>query len=232
MVVADAWGRTASCIMDILVEDAEPPVVTCPWVNQVSAPFDQEGVVVRWDELRVSDNNAVVSTVVSHPSGSVFHVGDTLVVATVEDASGNQATCSFNISVLQSADPALSRASSSVDTVSVVAGSTTGVLALLGIAAFVILVLLRRQHVDKAPQNWTEIFALMDQFKDKESKMGTESGPIAPREISWRAIRLLHELGRGAFGVVSQGLLQETVSMPGYMVAVKSLFPNGQVRGN
>jgi len=192
----------------------------------VSLSVGQDEVAVRWDDLRVSDNDAVASVRVAPPSGSLFPVGDTRVFATVEDASGNQASCNFTVSILPSTDASLSQNKGETNT-AVIAGSVTGVLVMLAIFAIVLVALQRRQrNVNKAPQNWAEIFALMDQFK---VLAGHGPGPVAPREINQKAIRLLHELGRGAFGLVSQGLLQETVSLPGYMVAVKSLLPSGQV---
>jgi len=36
---------------------------------------------------------------------------------------------------------------------------------------------------------------------------------------------LLDELGKGAFGLVSKGILKESAAVPGYLVAVKSLLP-------
>lgn len=46
--------------------------------------------------------------------------------------------------------------------------------------------------------------------------------PTVPRELSRAHLTLLNELGKGAFGVVSKGLLKETRN-PGYLVAVKTL---------
>lgn len=36
-----------------------------------------------------------------------------------------------------------------------------------------------------------------------------------PREINREAVRLLDELGKGAFGLVSKGILQESARVPG-----------------
>ena len=59
----------------------------------------------------------------------------------------------------------------------------------------------------------------MTQFKENEADA------CVPREIARPALRIVSELGRGAFGLVSKGLLQESPSIPGFLVAVKSLIP-------
>jgi hypothetical protein len=45
--------------------------------------------------------------------------------------------------------------------------------------------------------NHTDIFNLMEQFKNGEG-----DGPVMPRELDRRHIRILEELGKGAFGLV------------------------------
>ena len=59
---------------------------------------------------------------------------------------------------------------------------------------------------------------MMDQFQSHSGE-----GPIFPREIARGAVSLLDELGKGAFGLVYKGIMREVASMPGYLVAVKSL---------
>ena len=91
------------------------------------------------------------------------------------------------------------------------------------ILAVVLLVIVRRMRAaSRAPQNWDEIFKLMDQFSDEDAE-----GPRIPREINRSALKLLGELGKGAFGIVYKGMLKEHANIPGYLVAVKSLHEKG-----
>ena len=59
---------------------------------------------------------------------------------------------------------------------------------------------------------------MMDQFQSHSGE-----GPIFPREIARGAVSLLDELGKGAFGLVFKAVLKESMHMPGYLVAAKSL---------
>ncbi|EDQ90821.1 uncharacterized protein MONBRDRAFT_15557, partial [Monosiga brevicollis MX1] len=54
-----------------------------------------------------------------------------------------------------------------------------------------------------------------------------EDGPRVPRELGRSHVKLLDELGRGAFGIVYKALLEEP-GMPGYIVACKSLHEANQ----
>ena len=75
----------------------------------------------------------------------------------------------------------------------------------------VFVVLCRRRR--KA--SWTDILSQMHQL--------AESGGLAkPREIDRATLKLLpRELGRGNFGIVYKGMLQESPIAPAFMVAVK-----------
>jgi hypothetical protein len=131
------------------------------------------------------------------------------------DASKNTASCSFNVMV---AAPTVTQATTAAsdNPASLYGGAAAGAASLLVI---VIAALLVRRARRKQPQNWDEIFAAMEQFKDKAGA----DGPIVPREVVRGHITLLEELGKGAFGVVWKGLLKEEPKRPGYLVAAKSL---------
>ncbi len=62
----------------------------------------------------------------------------------------------------------------------------------------------------------------MDRFHDESQ---TPLTPIHPREVARSAMSIIHEIGQGKFGVVSEATLQETKSIPPYLVAVKALHP-------
>lgn len=112
----DPYGNVTTESFTVTVVDAEDPVITCP--GTVFAGCDP---VVNYTLPTVSDNcpGATVSLVSGPPSGSTFPPGITTVTYEGEDASGNTATCSFDVSVdTESTDPTSITAS----TVSVCAG--------------------------------------------------------------------------------------------------------------
>lgn len=84
--------------------DTTAPTLTMPDDMRVDAP-DSNGVVVEFT-VTASDNSDPNPTVVCTPaSGSTFPVGSTTVTCTATDASGNQASRSFTISVIDSSVP-------------------------------------------------------------------------------------------------------------------------------
>lgn len=95
--VSDASGNTATCIVQTQPDDNEAPTISCPG-NQSSCdpiftfntPFgnDNCGVVT----VTQTDNSGLIS-------GDTFPVGITTVEFTATDLVGNNASCSFDITV-------------------------------------------------------------------------------------------------------------------------------------
>lgn len=105
--ITDASGNTATCSFEVIVNDNEPPVVTCPADITVSNDPGDCGAIVSFTPT-ITDN-CPGSTVSSVPaSGSFFPVGTTLVTVTGTDASGNIVTCTFNVIVNDTEDPTIS----------------------------------------------------------------------------------------------------------------------------
>ncbi|MFN4081829.1 MAG: HYR domain-containing protein, partial [Saprospiraceae bacterium] len=95
----DAAGNTATCSFTVNVLDQEPPVITCPANFSVSTAPNQCGANVTYN-VGVSDNCPGVGTPsLSKISGSFFDKGATVVTASVSDAAGNSAACSFTVTV-------------------------------------------------------------------------------------------------------------------------------------
>jgi hypothetical protein len=94
-------GVSAPCTFTVTVQDLEAPVIACPAPMVVDAT-GPAGAVVPFT-VAATDNCGVA--IVSAPaSGSVFPIGDTLVQSTAMDASGNHASCSFNVHVKGAAE--------------------------------------------------------------------------------------------------------------------------------
>ncbi|WP_262708626.1 HYR domain-containing protein, partial [Hyunsoonleella flava] len=107
--VEDASGNTATCSFDVTVTDNEDPEITCPGNFNVNVDPATDGAIVTYTDPVGTDNNAsgtVTTTRIAGPaSGSLFPVGTTTVTFQVEDASGNTATCSFDVTVTDNEDP-------------------------------------------------------------------------------------------------------------------------------
>eukprot|EP00795_Rhopilema_esculentum_P001778 gene1778-16265_t len=86
--------------------DKEPPkVVRCPNVTQVVTP--NRVSVVTWTEPIFSDNKVVATITTSHRSGSFMAWGDYIVTYVASDASGNSASCTFELYVMRYMCPLL-----------------------------------------------------------------------------------------------------------------------------
>ncbi len=100
-VVTDATGNTATCSFAVTITDEEDPTISCPAPINVNVDAGICGAVVEFETPEVFDNSGEVTvTQIAGPvSGSEFPVGTTTVTFQVEDASGNTATCSFDVTV-------------------------------------------------------------------------------------------------------------------------------------
>jgi len=103
----DGSGNTTTCTFNITVEDAEPPVITCPADISVSIPGGNCSAIVNYPDPVVTDNcPGATFTVLSGPSsGDVLNPGNYAVELEAIDAAGNTATCTFNISVSETSVP-------------------------------------------------------------------------------------------------------------------------------
>ncbi|MFN8396141.1 MAG: HYR domain-containing protein [Bacteroidia bacterium] len=102
-VVTDASGNTASCSFNVTVLDGEAPVVSCPASLSVSSAPGQCNAVATYSASATDNCSATVS--LSPASGSVLPVGTTTVTATATDPSGNAATCTFTVTVVDNQAP-------------------------------------------------------------------------------------------------------------------------------
>lgn len=98
---------TASCAFNVIVQDTQPPSITCP-ADQTAVTDQsvcQTGAcqVVSFPAPMATDNCPGAGVVCSPPSGSCFPTGITTVTCTATDASSNAATCSFMVTSFDSA---------------------------------------------------------------------------------------------------------------------------------
>ena len=97
-IATDASGNTSSCSFNVTVTDNENPHISCPADIIVNTDPSACGTNINFN---VSTNDNCSANVVSTPaSGSFFPVGTTTVNSVTTDASGNTATCSFKVTVI------------------------------------------------------------------------------------------------------------------------------------
>ncbi|HYY98044.1 MAG TPA: SBBP repeat-containing protein, partial [Pyrinomonadaceae bacterium] len=87
--------------------DTTPPSISCPAPVNVSVEPGSCSAVVNY-AANASDDRPGVTVTYNPPSGSVFPVGATTVTATATDAAGNNASCSFDVTVRDDQPPVIS----------------------------------------------------------------------------------------------------------------------------
>lgn len=105
----DASFNSSSCSFPVIVNDLQPPSITCP--GNISKPADPGvcSAVVSYSLPVVNDNCPGVGTpTCTPPSGSTFQKGATTVNCQVTDASSNVGQCSFTVTVVDGQPPVLS----------------------------------------------------------------------------------------------------------------------------
>ncbi|XP_071477944.1 hyalin-like, partial [Diadema antillarum] len=103
----DDAGNTASCTTRVVVEDRESPNVTCPDDITQSTDPGLYSASVTWPNPNIADNSGNFTIESSHVSGSTFPPGTTSVTINAVDASQNRASCTFNITVVDTEPPVL-----------------------------------------------------------------------------------------------------------------------------
>lgn len=102
----DTANHTATCSFTVTVTDSQPPQITCPADMTVGTVPNSTTAVVNYAPT-VSDNCPGVTATCSPASGSTFQLGTATVTCTATDASNNQASCSFTVTVVDTQPPTI-----------------------------------------------------------------------------------------------------------------------------
>jgi hypothetical protein len=105
----DAAGNTGRCSFFINVTDNQSPLLTCPAVT-VNASSAGPNATFTISSVSVSDNSLSVSYACSPggwPSPFTFQLGPTQTTCTAQDPSGNTASCTFFVNVVDATPPRL-----------------------------------------------------------------------------------------------------------------------------
>ena len=109
VTATDAAGNKTTCTFNVIVQDKEAPTITCPPDLTVETDPGKCSAVVNYGLVTIAANNCRdnVTASFSHASGSTFPVGTTTVTATLSDSSGNSASCSFTVTVVDKQGPTI-----------------------------------------------------------------------------------------------------------------------------
>src|SRR6185295_3621934 len=105
-VASDVNQNQSRCSFAVKVVDVEKPQITCPGDMNVPCEPGRCDAVVSFT-VKGSDNCAEVTLTCVPPSGARFAVGQTNVICTAADGSGNIATCTFKVTVSDNERPVL-----------------------------------------------------------------------------------------------------------------------------
>jgi hypothetical protein len=103
----DAAGNQASCSFQVIVKDAQPPILTLPNIVH-GTDSNSCSAVVTFTPVATDICAGEVMIVCTPPSGSTFNKGATSVSCRATDASGNSVTNSFTITVEDNEPPVVS----------------------------------------------------------------------------------------------------------------------------
>ena len=103
---SDNEGNSAQCSFDIVVIDEERPSISCPKSIVIAAIEFCDKALVQYTVPNATDNCSVKNVVLTNgqQSGTYFPLGVTKVTWTATDGSGNQESCSFEVSVVEDLD--------------------------------------------------------------------------------------------------------------------------------
>ncbi len=99
------WNLTADVIT--LVPDSKKPVITTPLADLILEATGPDGAVATYAGSARDDKDGDVPVVFTPPSGTVFPVGTTVVVASATDFAGNTATGTFEVVVRDTTAPVI-----------------------------------------------------------------------------------------------------------------------------
>ena len=106
LTVTDVNGNIGTCVAVVTVADTIDPTITCLGNIAINNDAGICGAVVLYANPVITDNcGSILTQTTGLTSGSTFPVGTTTNTFAVTDASGNTATCSFDVTVTDAEAP-------------------------------------------------------------------------------------------------------------------------------
>src|SRR5205085_2094402 len=104
----DSSGNIATCQQRVIVRDTQAPTINCPSSIVVAADPGQCSRSNVTFLVTATDNCTVTNLTSTPASGSTFPVGVTTVTNIATDGAGNQASCTFTVTVQDTELPVIS----------------------------------------------------------------------------------------------------------------------------
>jgi gliding motility-associated-like protein len=102
----DNSGNTATCAFTVTVLETTPPVlVGCPAAILIELPANDCDSTITWTSPTATDNCGQATLTSNLLPNTLFLAGDTTVTYTATDAAGNEAVCSFTVTLLDKIAP-------------------------------------------------------------------------------------------------------------------------------
>ena len=125
--IVTCTSGSLNCSFTVTVSDGEAPVLACPASTTVGNDPGLCGAVVSYAAPAVTDNCSGGSAPVCAPAaGTFFALGTTTVTCAATDASGNQGTCSFTVTVSDTEPPTIVCPPNVMTTATMLQGTTVG----------------------------------------------------------------------------------------------------------
>ncbi|MFP2903622.1 ELWxxDGT repeat protein [Pyxidicoccus sp. 3LFB2] len=124
VTATDAAGNAATCSFRVTVRDDTRPTVSCP-TSVTAEATGASGATVSYPPATASDSGTGSPSIgYSHASGALFPLGVTTVTATATDATGNSASCTFEVIVRDTTAPGLTCPAGAVAEATSASGAT------------------------------------------------------------------------------------------------------------
>lgn len=105
-VLEDSNGTDFLADPPVYTPDETAPVITCIADTTIECA-DTSGFVVEFDVTAVDECDPAPVVTCDPPSGSTFHIGETMVTCTATDFSGNSSECTFMVTVIAAEPPVI-----------------------------------------------------------------------------------------------------------------------------
>jgi gliding motility-associated-like protein len=106
--ITDPFGNSTVCVTTVHPVDVILPTITCPANQTVNNGSNCYYLLPDYTSLAIITDNCPDYTLVQSPAPTLnISSGTNMITLTVTDAGGNQATCSFQVTVFESVAPSI-----------------------------------------------------------------------------------------------------------------------------
>ena len=108
LTLTDEQGNQGTCLTLLVPDDTETPVITCPTPATINNGTTCDFTLPNYAALTlVLDNCSGFTITQNPPAGSVIQAGTHVIEMEVSDVAGNLASCSFDLTVIETVAPTI-----------------------------------------------------------------------------------------------------------------------------